>query len=109
MSDHRIIHGFITRDPETRETKGDSVTDFGVALNRKFKKKDGTSVEEVHFVNAICWGKRGEAIATYLEKGSEFMGWGYMKTDHWEDKEGNKKSKDVMVIEGFDFCGKKDN
>ena len=36
------------------------------------------------------------------------MGWGYMKTDHWEDKEGNKKSKDVMVIEGFDFCGKKE-
>jgi single-strand DNA-binding protein len=106
MSDHRVIHGRLTNDPELREVGESSVTEFSVAINRKYKKKDGEEVEEVHFANCSCWGKRGEVIANHFEKGQEIVCSGYMKTDTWE-KDGEKKYKDKMIIDSFDFCGKK--
>ena len=106
MSDHRIIHGRLTNDPELREVGDSSVTEFSVAINRKYKKKDGEEVEEVHFANCSCWGKRGEVIFNHFEKGQEIVCSGYMKTDTWE-KDGEKKSKDKMIVDSFDFCGKK--
>ena len=106
MSDHRVIHGRLTNDPELREVGDSSVTEFSVAINRKFKKKDGEEVEEVHFANCSCWGKRGEVIFNHFEKGQEIVCSGYMKTDTWE-KDGEKKYKDKMIVDSFDFCGKK--
>ena len=102
MSDHRIIHGNITRDPELRNAGESDVASFGVAINSKFKDKD-----EVHFVNCEAWNKLGENICNFFDKGQEIMCWGRMKTERWE-KDGEKKSKDIMVVLGFDFCGKKD-
>ena len=102
MSDHRIIHGNMTRDPELRKAGEYDVANFSVAINHKNKDK-----EETHFVNCEAWNKTGENICNFFEKGKEIMCWGRMKTESWES-DGEKKSKDVMVVAGFDFCGKKE-
>ena len=108
MSDHRVIHGFLTKDPEVKDVANTTVTEFTVALNRKYTKKDGTAVEEVHFADCTAWGKLAELIGNSFDKGQEIMCWGYMKTDTWE-KDGEKKYRDRMVCDGFDFCGKKES
>ena len=77
MSDHRVIHGFLTKDPEVKEVGNTTVTEFTVALNRKYKKKDGTDVEEVHFADCTAWNKLAELIGNNFDKGQEIMCWGY--------------------------------
>ena len=93
------ISGNLTRDPETRHTKsGSTVTDFGMALNRKYKSKDGAQGEETCFVDVSAWGRQGEIVAEYCRKGSPLFLKGRLKLDQWE-KDGQKRSKLSVVAE----------
>lgn len=60
------IAGNIGRDAETRTTQGgDKVTGWSVAV----EERQGQDKRTIWFDVAI-WGKRGEALAPYLTKGS---------------------------------------
>jgi len=88
------IGGRLTRDPETRAVGDTSVTDIGLACNRRFTKKDGEKVEETTFVDVTLWGKTGEIAQQYLKKGSLAFVRGRLTLDSWEAKEtGEKRSK----------------
>lgn len=104
------IYGNLTRDPETRTTAGGlTVANFAVAVNRT-RTKDGEKVEEVTFIDCEAWGRTAETIAEYLVKGRPVMIRGRLRQDAWEDKNtGARRSKLVVVLDGFDFVGKKDD
>jgi len=55
---------------------------FGLAVNTKRDK----GKEEVLFVNCNCWGKRGEALAKYLTKGSPVFIEGRLQSNKKDDK-----------------------
>lgn len=60
------IAGRLTRDAETRTTQGgDKVTGFSVAVDDRSGREKTTL-----FFDASLWGKRGEALAPHLTKGS---------------------------------------
>tara|TARA_Y100000296_G_scaffold87031_1_gene129363 strand:- start:343 stop:696 length:354 start_codon:yes stop_codon:yes gene_type:complete len=101
--------GNLTRDPETTFLKNDkTVTEFGLAMNRKYKTGDETR-EEVCFIDVKFWGKRGETISEYFKKGSPILVNGSLKQDSWEDKEtGAKRSKHLVSGKEFAFVGKKE-
>lgn len=102
------IIGNLTKDPETRSVGETSVTQFGVALNRRFKGKDGEPKEITTFVDCECWGAKGETIAKFLEKGRKVYLTGELKQDSWEDKEsGAKRSKLLMNVMDFEFVDSK--
>lgn len=75
-----LIIGNLTRDPETTTlTNGNTVTKFTVAVQRKFKKEDGT--HDVDFFNCDAWGKIGtEVIAKFCKKGSSIAVQGSMQS-----------------------------
>lgn len=100
-----IIMGNITNDPEVKAVGETSVTEFGVAVNRRYKKNEEW-VEAVEFLNIKCWGSRGEAIANHLEKGSKVLLEGEIRTDTWE-KDGEKKYKTYILVNNWEFCEKK--
>lgn len=101
-----VLMGNLTRDPETRElSSGTSVTDFSVALSRKYKKGD-EEVEECSFVDCTAWAKTGETIAKFFTKGKPILVEGRLKQDRWE-KDGEKRSKVGVVVETFSFVGSK--
>jgi single-strand DNA-binding protein len=104
-----ILIGNLTRDPEMRVTpKGTAICQLGIAVNRKFKKEDGSQAEEVTFVDLEAWGKTAELIAKYLTKGAPAMFEGRLKLDQWDDKTtGKKMSKLKVVIESVQFLGSK--
>ena len=99
-----MLIGRLTRDPETRHTAGgNSVTNFGLAINRSYRKKDSDElVEETTFVDVEAWGKTGETFARYMKKGSQAYVEGRLKLDSWE-KDGQKRSKLLIVMEEFQF------
>ena len=100
-----ILMGNLTRDPETRTTPScQTVTQFGLAVNRTWKGADGQQQEAVSFIDCVAWGKVGEIIAQYLGKGRAILVSGRLDQRSWEDKEtGGKRSKVEVVVEDFNF------
>ncbi|MCC7137928.1 MAG: single-stranded DNA-binding protein [Planctomycetes bacterium] len=97
-----MLIGRLTRDPETRHTpSGQTVTTFGLAINRTYRRKDSDEqVEETTFVDCEAWGKGGETFARYMKKGRQAYVEGRLKLDSWE-KDGQKRSKLSVVMEEF--------
>lgn len=102
-----ILMGNLTRDPETKTTpSGQTVTNFSLAVNRTWKGQDGQQQEAVSYIDCVAWGKPGEIIAQYLNKGRAVLVSGRLDQRSWEDKEtGGKRSKVEVVVEDFNFVG----
>ncbi|MCE2882380.1 MAG: single-stranded DNA-binding protein [Planctomycetaceae bacterium] len=99
-----LLMGNLTRDVQLKSTSGNqSVAEIGLALNRKYKTKDGQDREEVTYVDCECWGPRAEVIAKYFSKGKPIFIEGRLKLDSWEDKDGQKRSKLRVVVDDFQF------
>jgi single-strand DNA-binding protein len=102
-----ILVGNLTRDPQMRYLPSQmAVTDFGLAVNHKFKTKSGEDREEVLFIDCSAFGKQGEIINQYCQKGKQILVEGRLKYDTWEDKQGGgKRSKHSVVVDNFQFLG----
>lgn len=100
-----ILMGNLTRDPETRSTpNGQSVTNFGLAVNRTWRDQNGNTQENVSFIDCVAWGKTGEIIAQYVQKGRPILVSGRLDQRSW-DQDGQKRSKVEVVVEDFNFVG----
>jgi single-strand DNA-binding protein len=102
-----MLIGNLTRDPDLKYTPGNqAVCEIGLAVNRKYRTKDGEDREETTFVDCEAWGKQAEVIKQYMAKGRPIFIEGRLKLDTWEDKNGGgKRSKMRVVIEDFQFLG----
>lgn len=102
-----ILMGNLTRDPESRTTpNGQSVTNFSLAVNRTWKGQDGSTQESVSYIDCVAWGRTGEVIAQYMQKGRPILIDGRLEQRSWEDKEsGQKRSKVEVTVENFNFVG----
>lgn len=101
-----ILMGNLTRDPELRVTpQGMAICKIGLAVNRTFKGSDGNNQEEVTFVDVDAFGKQAEVIGKFMNKGKPILIEGRLRMDNWTTKEGDKRSKMVVVVENFQFVG----
>ena len=100
-----MLMGNLTRDVELRHTGSNTaVGNFGLAVNRRYKTKDGDQKEETTFVDCEAWGRTAEVMGQYLAKGRPVLIEGRLKLDEWEDKkDGSKRSKLRVVVENFQF------
>jgi len=99
------LMGNLTRDPELRTTpNGQSVCSFSLAINRTWKNANGEQQEAVDYIDCNAWGKAGEIIAQYMQKGRALLVSGRLQHRTWE-QEGQKRSKVEVVVEDFNFVG----
>lgn len=97
--------GNLTRDPELRTTpNGQSVCSFALAVNRSWKNASGETQEAVDFFDCVAWGKPGEIINQYVQKGRPLLVSGRLSSRSWE-QDGQKRSKVEVVVEDFNFIG----
>jgi single-strand DNA-binding protein len=100
-----ILMGNLTRDPEVRSTpNGQSVTNFSLAVNRTWRGTDGSTQESVSYIDCVAWGKTGEVIAQYMQKGRALLVSGRLDQRSWE-QDGQKRSKVEVIVEDFNFVG----
>jgi single-strand DNA-binding protein len=106
-----FVAGNLTRDVESRNLGNDqTVASFGIAVNRRYKGRDGQAQEEATFLDVECWGRTAELAAQYLEKGRNVHIEGRLKMDQWEDKNGGgKRSKLKIVADQIHFVGGRDD
>lgn len=104
-----ILAGHLTRDPQLKYLPSQMpVAECGIAVNHKFKGKDGNDREEVLFLDFAIFGKGAEVMQKYCQKGKALLLEGRLKFDTWEDKQGGgKRSKHSLVVDNFQFLGGK--
>lgn len=105
-----LLMGNLTRDPQLKYLPSQmAVAEFGLAINRRFRTAQGEDREETTFVDCAAFGKTGEVINQYFQKGKPIFIEGRLKFDSWEDKQGGgKRSKLSVVVENFQFVGSRD-
>ncbi len=99
-----FLMGNLTRDVELKYTPSNQpVATFGLAMNRRYRTKDGENREETTFVDCEAWARTAEVMSEYLSKGRPVFIEGRLKLDPWQDKDGNNRSKLRVVVENFQF------
>lgn len=87
-----LFIGNLTADPEIRTMpNGEQVVNFTIALNERYKAKDGNVVENVEYVRIVLYRRLAEIAAQYLHKGSQVYVEGKLKTRKWQDSNGQDR------------------
>ena len=103
-----IIIGNVGSDPEMRYTaNGKPVTNFSVAVNRRFKGKDGQSVEKTKWFRVTAWGKLAETTNQYLSKGRQVMVIGEVKASAYTNQAGEPAASLELTARDVKFLGGK--
>lgn len=99
-----VLKGNLTRDPELKNV-GDNntaVVNFTIAVNRAYKRADGTKDQEVTYVDCEAWDSGGKAIHDYVKKGDPILVQGALKLDSWET-DGQKRTKLKVRVSKFEM------
>ena len=93
--------GNLGQDPEMKYFEsGSKVTKFSLALNSYNKKEEK---EVTDWVNCEAWNKTAELIGEYCKKGNKLAVEGCLKTQSWEDENGNKRSRTFVLVGRVEF------
>ncbi|WP_437935279.1 single-stranded DNA-binding protein [Sorangium sp. So ce341] len=103
-----ILSGNLGADPELRYTQsGQAVLNMRMATTEPYFDKDGEKKERTDWNNVVLWGKRAEALAPILHKGSQILVEGRLQTSSYDDREGNKRYKTEVVATNVVLLDKK--
>lgn len=100
--------GYLGKAPETRFTpKGSKVTSFSLAVTRRWKSANGETKEATDWFNIEAWGRLGEVCQQYLKKGSLVYLEGRLRTDRYEDKEGETRYFTKVIANAMQMLERK--
>jgi len=99
-----VLAGRLGRDPELKFVGdgGTAVCRLSVAHSPDWKDKDCTN-----WYNVSIWGRRGEAAAQHLSKGSQVIVTGVLKLREYE-KDGTKRQSLDLLNASWNFYGSRD-
>lgn len=104
-----IITGNLVKDPEyTTTANGIAVCKFTLAVNRKYKKEDGST--ETDFINCVAWRNTADYVSKYAHKGNRLGIIGSLQTRSYDAQDGSKRYvTEVLVDEVELYTSKQDN
>ena len=101
--------GRLGKDPESKFTPtGKRVAHFSLAISNRWRSSEGEAKEYTEWVNVEAWGRLGEVCQEYLAKGSLVYLEGRLKTEKYEDKEGETRYFTKVVALSLQFLDKRD-
>ncbi len=93
-----MLLGNLGTDPELRMTSGgQAVLKLRLATSETYMDKNRARQERTEWHNVVIWGKRAEALAKILTKGSRIFVEGGLRTSSYDDRDGNKKYRTEIV------------
>ena len=99
-----FLMGNLTRDVQLKHTANKTaIANFGLAVNRRYRNSSGEMQEETTFVDCEAWARTAETMAKYLNKGRPVFVEGRLRLNEWQDRDGNKRSKLLVVVDTFTF------
>jgi single-strand DNA-binding protein len=105
-----ILIGNLGKDPEIRYLpNGDQVCNITLATSEKYKDKStGEAKENTEWHRVVFFGKLAEVCGQYLQKGKKIYVEGRIRTNKWQDKDGNDRYTTEIVGNEMKMLGGKD-
>jgi single-strand DNA-binding protein len=102
-----ILVGNLGADPESRTTPGGmTVTNIRVATTEKRKdRQSGDLVEETEWHRVVMFDRLAEVAREYLRKGAQVYIEGQIRTNKWQDKDGNDRYTTEIIGRDMQMLG----
>ncbi len=102
-----MLLGNLGADPDLRFTQGgQAVLNLRLAVSESYLDKDKVRRERTDWISCVVWGKRGEALAKILAKGSSIFVEGSLRTSSYDDRDGTKKYKTEVHATNIILAGR---
>src|SRR5579862_2480513 len=102
-----MLLGNLGADPELKVTAGgQALLKLRLATTESYLDKSNTRQERTEWHSITVWGKRGEALAKILAKGSSIFIEGGLRTSSYE-KDGEKRYRTDIVANNVILAGQR--
>ncbi len=103
-----ILVGNLGADPEVKYLEGDkAVAKLRLATTESYKDKSGNRVEQTEWHDLEMWDGQAKIAEQYLKKGSQLYVEGKIKTDTWQDDQGQNRYRTKIRVQSFTMLGGK--
>jgi len=84
------VIGNLGKDAVVYESNGNKAISFTVAVNKKWKDREGVAHEKTDWISCSYWKREGQSlsIVNYLKKGTKVFLRGEPNVRTWQDNEG---------------------
>ena len=101
-----MLIGNLGADPENRSTaSGTSVTNLRLATTERRKDASGEWSDHTEWHRVVCFGKTAENVSQYLSKGRQIFVEGRLRTNKWQDRDGNDRWTTEVIADQIRFLG----
>ena len=88
-----ILIGNLGSDPEVRHlSSGSVVANFNIATSESYTNKNGERVTQTEWHRIELWDGLAKVAEQYLKKGQTVYVEGKLKTENWQDSDGNNRT-----------------
>ena len=102
-----MLLGNLGAEPELRMTGGgQAVLKLRLATSESYLDRNKARQERTEWHSVVVWGKRAEALAKILAKGSKIFVEGGLRTSSYDDRDGNKRYRTEIVAQNLLLLGR---
>ena len=102
-----ILMGRLTRDPEMRNSNGESntaIARYTLAVDRRYKREGEAGAD---FISCVAFGRSAEFAQKYFRQGLKVVVTGRIQTGSYTNRDGNKVYTTDVVVEDQEFAENK--
>lgn len=106
-----ILIGRLGQNPELRyiPQTDRAVANFSLATNERiFNPNTNESDIRTEWHRIVSWGKLAEFCEKYLTKGKQILVEGRLRTEKWQDRDGNQRYTTKIHAQSITLLGKRD-
>ncbi|MCP4810772.1 MAG: single-stranded DNA-binding protein [Proteobacteria bacterium] len=104
-----ILVGNLGADPEMRTTGGGMpIANLRLATTERRKDRDGNWGEHTEWHRVTAFGKTAENAGRYLKKGRQVYVEGKIRTNKYQDRDGNDRWSTEVICDTLKFLGRGD-
>jgi single-strand DNA-binding protein len=86
------------------------VANFSLATNERiFNPQNNESNDRTEWHRIVTWGKLAEFCEKYLSKGKQILLEGRLRTDKWQDRDGNQRYTTKIHAYTITLLGRRDD
>ncbi len=101
-----MLMGNLGNNPETHVTRGGQVVlSMRLATTDSYLDKEGVRRDRTDWHSVVMFGKRAEALARILHKGSQIFVEGSLRTSSYEGRDGVKRQKTEIIANDLVMAG----
>lgn len=93
--------------PQLRTTpSGGAVTNFNIAIDRKFYRGQGNDrklIKETDWIPVVCWGSLATVCSNHLQKGSKVAVSGSVRPRTYTDAQGQTRHTFEIIAKDVEF------